>query len=70
MSESFFWGMAFGIWMMGLFWWGTHSMYRTTLLMCANQGTPEKIGNGFYYIVPESEWVDALVAKAKQEAAK
>lgn len=30
--------------------------YKSTLLLCSKSGTPEKLGESFYYIVEESEY--------------
>lgn len=40
--------------------------YRRILRQCAEQKTPEKLGDSFYYIVPESEYVDLTCAKLRE----
>jgi hypothetical protein len=44
--------------------------YRRILRMCAEQRTPEKIGNQFYYIVPEVVWNTYIYCLHSDSAAK
>jgi hypothetical protein len=37
--------------------WLAMSLYRGILIQCAAQGTAERLDGGFYYIVPESEYI-------------
>lgn len=71
MGESALWaigGIGFGF-CLGCFW--NSMMYRSILISKANDlhRTAEKIGDGFYYIVPEKEYVEMSIASLPQRAA-
>ena len=65
----------YGLFFIGVFigycsfqWMGTWQ-YRKILLMCANNGTCEKLPDGnFYYIVPENEYNDLARFYANADA--
>lgn len=62
MSDEFYWGGLLGGTVMWVFWTITDILYRNILIRKATEKnrTAEKIGDGFYYIVPEAEYVRKL----------
>ena len=57
MSEDILIGFLYGLTLAPIAAGIALARYRKTLRLCANGGTPEKLGDEFFYIVPESEFV-------------
>lgn len=53
-TKEFSSGLLIGMLFFGLIWMYSLVLKARVLYQCATQVTPTKIGNNFYYIVPES----------------
>jgi len=58
MSNDFYWGFCVAAFIWSVLAWWQMSMYRGVLVEKSKSDfrTPEKLCDGFYYIVPESEY--------------
>lgn len=58
MTQQFFAGVAVGLTLGMMFWIAWIIGRKQILLYCSVSVTPEKIGKGFYYIVPEKDFME------------